>query len=327
MGRSSPPSREPLPWRVRCLHATRRLHHPGRERDRRAWESLQGLAVADALGARFEGSDPDPTAESAPIEPTQGIAPWTDDTQMALSVVDVLQRHGAIDQDALAAAFARRYQPWRGYGPGMHLLLDALRRGQGWRRGASQRLRERVVRQRLGHEGGPPRGLLPRRPRGRGRRPGRALGRDHPLAPGGPGRRHRRGRGRLARGAQPQCPPAKRAGAALNRRRSPHARPRAHGRCGQGVPPHPRHAAARSRGRPRKRQPHLVPGHGSAGPVAGAQPPRRLRGRRPSGDRGRRRHRHDRRHRGLDRRRTWWVGLHPGALAVAGRAHPRGRAR
>jgi len=106
---------------------------PRIERDRRAWESLQGLAIADALGARFEGSDPDPAAESAPIEPTQGVAPWTDDTQMALSIVDVLQRHGAIEQDALAAGFARRYEPWRGYGSGMHHLLVALREGQPWR--------------------------------------------------------------------------------------------------------------------------------------------------------------------------------------------------
>jgi ADP-ribosylglycohydrolase len=106
---------------------------PRIERDRRAWESLQGLAIADALGARFEGSHLDPAAENAPVEPTQGVAHWTDDTQMALSVVDVLQRCGAIDQDALAAAFASRYEPWRGYGAGMHHLLVALRGGQPWR--------------------------------------------------------------------------------------------------------------------------------------------------------------------------------------------------
>ncbi len=109
------------------------IARPRTERDRLAFESLYGLAMADALGARFEGADADPARGHGSIEPTEGIAPWTDDTQMALSLVEVLHRHGAIDQDALAVAFARRYEPWRGYGSGMRLLLDALREGRGWR--------------------------------------------------------------------------------------------------------------------------------------------------------------------------------------------------
>jgi ADP-ribosylglycohydrolase len=115
---------------------------PRTERDRRAFESLHGLAVADALGARFEGSDLDPARGPASIEHTEGIAPWTDDTQMALSLVEVLQRHDAIDQDSLAAAFAQRYQPWRGYGGGMRLLLEALREGRSWREARHSVFRE-----------------------------------------------------------------------------------------------------------------------------------------------------------------------------------------
>ncbi len=106
---------------------------PHGERDQRAWESLVGLAVADALGAPFEGSAPDPSRQVGAGESRQGSLPWTDDTQMALSIVEVLQRGGAIDQDALAAAFARRYEPWRGYGAGMRRLLAAVREGQDWR--------------------------------------------------------------------------------------------------------------------------------------------------------------------------------------------------
>lgn len=102
------------------------------QRDERAWESLQGLAVADALGAAFEGSSGAPDQETKAIEPT-GVAPWTDDTQMALSVVEVLRHHGTIEPEALAVAFARRYEPWRGYGGGMRVLLAALREGQPWR--------------------------------------------------------------------------------------------------------------------------------------------------------------------------------------------------
>lgn len=49
-----------------------------------------------------------------------GLWRWTDDTAMALSVVEELIRWGAIDSDRLAVAFARRYadDPVRGYGRG-----------------------------------------------------------------------------------------------------------------------------------------------------------------------------------------------------------------
>lgn len=85
-------------------------------------ESLVGLSVGDALG---EGGGF--TASG------QYILPWTDDTQMAISIVEVLLAGGFIDQDRLAEAFARRYDPRRGYGPGMHRLLSELRHGADWR--------------------------------------------------------------------------------------------------------------------------------------------------------------------------------------------------
>lgn len=99
---------------------------------RLAAESLLGLSVGDALGARFEGSDFDPNRLERILEPP-GTAPWTDDTQMALSLVEVLVSSGTVDQDALAGAFGRRYEPWRGYGSGMHRLLPQLHEGKNWR--------------------------------------------------------------------------------------------------------------------------------------------------------------------------------------------------
>jgi len=44
----------------------------------------------------------------------------TDDTEMAIAIVDVLRRHEGIDEDRLAEAFAARFaaDPSRGYGPG-----------------------------------------------------------------------------------------------------------------------------------------------------------------------------------------------------------------
>ncbi|MCO6009970.1 ADP-ribosylglycohydrolase family protein [Actinoallomurus purpureus] len=97
-----------------------------------ALDSLAGLSVGDAFGAQFFAAENrrlllDETA--VPPAPW----PWTDDTEMACNLVDVLQRHGEVDRDALAAAFADRYDPYRGYGPGTVVLLRALRDGASWR--------------------------------------------------------------------------------------------------------------------------------------------------------------------------------------------------
>jgi ADP-ribosylglycohydrolase len=58
---------------------------------------------------------------------------WTDDTAMALSVAEVLDRHATIDVDALAAAFVRRFaaEPDRGYGAGAYGLLSRLAQRHG----------------------------------------------------------------------------------------------------------------------------------------------------------------------------------------------------
>ena len=50
---------------------------------------------------------------------------WTDDTAMAISIVELLERDGTIDPDVLAHAFARRFEqdPNRGYGAGAHNLF------------------------------------------------------------------------------------------------------------------------------------------------------------------------------------------------------------
>jgi ADP-ribosylglycohydrolase len=60
---------------------------------------------------------------------------------MALSIVEVLGRYGHIDQDALAAAFARRFseEPFRGYGGGAKRLLGLISMGEEWR-GISKQL-------------------------------------------------------------------------------------------------------------------------------------------------------------------------------------------
>lgn len=102
---------------------------------RRALLSLRGLAVGDAFGEQFFGP-PGFVAErlaSREIPPPRW--PYTDDTAMALSVVDVLAEFGRIEQDALARAFAARHEeePDRGYGAGARGLLRAFSGGLSWR--------------------------------------------------------------------------------------------------------------------------------------------------------------------------------------------------
>lgn len=60
---------------------------------------------------------------------------WTDDTAMAISIVELLASEGTIDADALARAFVRRFEhePGRGYGAGAYGLLSRVSRGASWR--------------------------------------------------------------------------------------------------------------------------------------------------------------------------------------------------
>lgn len=102
----------------------------------RALVSLEGLSVGDAFGERFFVH---PASVQLLIgERALPAPPWryTDDTQMALSIVAVLKQHDGIEQDRLAAHFGRHYDISRGYGPAMHRLLPLIRSGKGWHRAA-----------------------------------------------------------------------------------------------------------------------------------------------------------------------------------------------
>jgi ADP-ribosylglycohydrolase len=95
--------------------------------------SLDGLSVGDAFGELFFTISPYHTSwDNLPAGPWR----WTDDTHMALSIVDVLKAYGHIEQDALAQAFARRFieAPYRGYAGGAMLLLRQIAAGADWRK-------------------------------------------------------------------------------------------------------------------------------------------------------------------------------------------------
>ena len=102
------------------------------ERLSRAMASLRGLAVGDALGSQFFVPDNYAALQSGELPP--GPWGWTDDTEMACSVLAVLARHGRIDQDALAHSFAEHHDFDRGYGPAVNRMLRLIRQeGADWR--------------------------------------------------------------------------------------------------------------------------------------------------------------------------------------------------
>jgi ADP-ribosylglycohydrolase len=94
--------------------------------------SLVGLAVGDAFGAMLDRNGTR-RARMRLISP-QRPWPWTDDTAMAISIVELLEVAGTIDPDRLAVAFAERFarQPDRGYGAGAAGLLARVAAGAAW---------------------------------------------------------------------------------------------------------------------------------------------------------------------------------------------------
>lgn len=100
----------------------------------RARIALEGLSVGDAFGGRFFTA---PQGERQTPPPTWG---YSDDTEMALAVVEVLRRHAGIDQGELAELFARRYQadPYRGYGLSVRRVLERIAEGVPWRDAAGE---------------------------------------------------------------------------------------------------------------------------------------------------------------------------------------------
>ncbi|MFY1632621.1 ADP-ribosylglycohydrolase family protein [Solwaraspora sp. WMMB335] len=96
-----------------------------------ARDSLAGLSVGDALGERCARTGHPAQALVAgrlPAPPWR----WTDDTEMASVLVEVLTSAGRVDRDRLAAGFAARYDPTRGYGRGATELLELVRAGTPW---------------------------------------------------------------------------------------------------------------------------------------------------------------------------------------------------
>jgi ADP-ribosylglycohydrolase len=99
----------------------------------RARLSLDGLSVGDAFGERFFGPPGEVLKRISRRELPD--APWTytDDTEMALSILEILEERGGIDQNVLATRFADRMQFSRNYGQGTYAVLCGVKDGLDWR--------------------------------------------------------------------------------------------------------------------------------------------------------------------------------------------------
>jgi ADP-ribosylglycohydrolase len=109
------------------------------ERMQRARLALDGLSIGDAFGGQFFI----PTNHKYLFGPKRESPPgdlwhFTDDTVMALSIVESLDWLGGIDQELLARRFAARFQEdlYRGYGATAVRVLADIGGGVPWRQAA-----------------------------------------------------------------------------------------------------------------------------------------------------------------------------------------------
>jgi poly(ADP-ribose) glycohydrolase ARH3 len=104
---------------------------------------LLGLAVGDALGAKFEAHPAEairarfPTVAHLVGYPKEEIW-YTDDTQMAIGVAETLAAQGRIVEEHLCRAFVANYVPSRGYGRGARAVLEAMEEGRDHRQVAEK---------------------------------------------------------------------------------------------------------------------------------------------------------------------------------------------
>jgi ADP-ribosylglycohydrolase len=98
----------------------------------RAWLALEGLSLGDAFGESFFVPDAARRVRARRLPP--GPWRWTDDTAMAIGIVETLAACGGVDQDELARRFAARYvaEPFRGYGPATQRALRNIHAGRHW---------------------------------------------------------------------------------------------------------------------------------------------------------------------------------------------------
>jgi len=102
--------------------------------------SLQGLSLGDAFGASLFFPQALFLIETRALPEAPWC--WTDDTQIAVAVVEELRERGMIDQDSLARRLARAYSvdSSRGYPQAMRQVLERITSGEYFRSAARSTL-------------------------------------------------------------------------------------------------------------------------------------------------------------------------------------------
>ncbi len=100
----------------------------------KVYGSLLGLVLADALGSRFEGMQPEALHQQFSSKPAafkyallRDNLRYTDDGQMTIALAEYLTESPRICSDDLMRSFVRAYESWRGYGRGARVLIEAFR--------------------------------------------------------------------------------------------------------------------------------------------------------------------------------------------------------
>jgi len=95
--------------------------------------SILGLALGDALGARYEGGPFGQALWWALGVGKGDLLRWSDDTEMAMGLAKSLIEHHGVDLGQLARTWAENADWKRGYGSGARKLLARIREGEDWR--------------------------------------------------------------------------------------------------------------------------------------------------------------------------------------------------
>ncbi len=100
--------------------------------------TLLGTFIGDSLGRPFEGFAPthivDQIKNKSIAELLQiGKGRYTDDTQMTIAMAESLIENNGLDQDALIKKFVDAFEPSRGYGVSLSIVLEQVAEGVDWR--------------------------------------------------------------------------------------------------------------------------------------------------------------------------------------------------
>lgn len=103
------------------------------------WATLEGLSVGDALGEALSYGHANARERSKSSMLSKGSIRFTDDTAMAIGIIECLKLCDAINEDALAWIFGKNFakDPDRGYRKMTRRILSQISEGTPWQSLAS----------------------------------------------------------------------------------------------------------------------------------------------------------------------------------------------